>query len=118
VSKKEYSIPGLFDSYTLKGVTLRNRTAAWPMCQYMAKEGLASDWNLPHGFLAQSLLSKHSNVRDDAYGGSLENRSRFLVETVAAVRRVWPTELPLTTRLGVLEFDGDDDANLAESIEC
>jgi len=70
-----------------------------------------------HGFLAQSFLSKHSNARDDAYGGGLENRARFLVETVAAVRQVWPAELPLTARLGVLEFDGDDDANLAESIE-
>ena len=66
-----------------------------------------------HGFLAQSFLSKHSNIRDDAFAGSLENRSRFLVETLAAVRQVWPAELPLTTRLGVLEFD----ENLAESIE-
>ena len=39
---------GLFDSYTLKGVTLRNRIAASPMCQYMAKDGLVSDWHLPH----------------------------------------------------------------------
>lgn len=70
-----------------------------------------------HGFLAQSFLSLHSNQRDDAYGGSLENRARFLVETVAAVRRVWPAHLPLTARLGVLEFDGRDDVNLAESIQ-
>lgn len=250
-------MPGLFDPYTLKGVTLRNRLAVSPMCQYMAKEGLATDWHLPHytslarggaglvvveatavspegritpgdlglwsdahvqglaavarsiadagavpgiqlghagrkagctppwqggaplskadpvhwepiapsalpliakqphlpramtladirrvqrdfvdaaqrahdagfqwlelhfahGFLAQSFLSKHANARDDAYGGSLENRARFLVETVAAVRQVWPASRPLTARLGVLEFDGDDDMNLAESIE-
>jgi 2,4-dienoyl-CoA reductase-like NADH-dependent reductase (Old Yellow Enzyme family) len=32
----------------LKGVTLRNRIAASPMCQYMAKEGLVTDWHLPH----------------------------------------------------------------------
>jgi 2,4-dienoyl-CoA reductase-like NADH-dependent reductase (Old Yellow Enzyme family) len=250
-------MPGLFDRYTLKGVTLRNRMAASPMCQYMANEGLVTDWHLPHytslarggaglviveatavspegritpgdlglwsdahvqglaavarsiadagavpgiqlghagrkagctppweggapllstdparwepiapsalplipeqphvpramtladihrvqrdfvdaarrahdagfkwlelhfahGFLAQSFLSKHANQRDDAYGGSLENRARFLVETLAAVRQVWPMELPLTARLGVLEFDGDDGANLAESID-
>ena len=248
---------GLFDSFTLKGVTLRNRIAASPMCQYQATDGLISDWHLPHyaslarggaglvvieatavspegritpgdlglwtdahivgvaaiaqsisqagavpgiqlahagrkagctppwdggaplastdpqawepiapsavplvaekphmpqamglddihrvqqdfvdatqralaagvqwielhfahGFLGQSFLSKHSNQRDDAYGGSLENRARFLVETVAAVRRVWPAHLPLTARLGVLEFDGHDDVNLAESIQ-
>lgn len=248
---------GLFDHYTLKGVTLRNRIAASPMCQYMAKDGQVGDWHLPHytslarggaglvvveatavspegritagdlgvwsdghvqglatlakciteagavpgiqlghagrkagctppweggaplpasdpqgwepiapsalplvpeqphvpramtvadirrvqqdfvkaaqrakdagfkwlelhfahGFLAQSFLSRQSNVRDDEYGGSLENRARFLVETVAAVRSVWPADLPLTARLGVLEFDGHDEVNLAESIE-
>jgi 2,4-dienoyl-CoA reductase-like NADH-dependent reductase (Old Yellow Enzyme family) len=250
-------MPGLFDSYTLKGVTLRNRIAASPMCQYSAVDGAITDWHLPHytslarggaglvvveatavsqegritpgdlglwsdahtagvtaiaktiadagavpgvqlahagrkascappwlggaplpatdpqawepigasalplipehphmpramevtdilrvqgdfvaaterardagfkwlelhfahGFLAQNFLSKHSNARDDGYGGSLENRARFLVEIVAAVRRVWPAELPLTARLGVLEYDGDDAVNLSESIQ-
>jgi 2,4-dienoyl-CoA reductase-like NADH-dependent reductase (Old Yellow Enzyme family) len=248
-------MPHLFDPYTLNAVTLRNRIAASPMCQYMAKDGLVSDWHMPHytalarggaglvvveatavspegritpgdlgiwsddhapglraiaasitkagavpgiqiahagrkascappwkggapiaagsggwdivapsalpyvpeqphmpaamtlediqrvqrdfatgaqraaaagfqwlelhfahGFLAQSFLSAHSNQRDDAYGGTLENRARFLIETVAAVRRVWPAALPLTVRLGVIEFDGHDDATLAESI--
>lgn len=70
-----------------------------------------------HGFLAQNFLSVHSNRRTDAYGGSLENRARFLVETVAAVRKAWPDGLPLTVRLGVVEFDGQDDATLAESIQ-
>ncbi|RYF18989.1 MAG: NADH:flavin oxidoreductase/NADH oxidase [Comamonadaceae bacterium] len=251
-------MPGLLDSYTLKGITLRNRIAASPMCQYMAKDGLVTDWHQPHyaalarggaglvvveatsvspegritlgdlglwsdahvpglsrvaaaiadagavpgiqlahagrkagcrppweggaplrpgdpqawqpiapsavplvpeqphvpravavadirrvqedfvdaarrareagflwlelhfahGFLAQSFLSKHSNLREDAYGGSLENRARFLVETVAAVRSVWPAEFPLTARLGVLEFDGNDAVNLAEAVEA
>ena len=41
-------MPGLFDSYTLRGVTLRNRIAAAPMCQYSAKDGLVTDWHLPH----------------------------------------------------------------------
>lgn len=39
------------------------------------------------------------------------------METVAAVRRVWPANLPLTARFGVLEFDGQDDVHLAESIQ-
>ncbi len=248
---------GLFDSFTLKGTTLRNRITASPMCQYQAKGGLVTDWHIPHyaslarggaglvvvaatavsaegritpgdlglwsdahtegvaaiaksiadagavpgtqlahagskagctppwdggaplartypqawqpiapsavpfiaehphmpramsmediyrvqqqfvdaarraleagfqwielhfahGVLAQNFLSPHSNQHNDAYGGSLENRARFLVETVAAVRRVWPAELPLTARLGVLEFDGGDDVHLAESVQ-
>jgi 2,4-dienoyl-CoA reductase-like NADH-dependent reductase (Old Yellow Enzyme family) len=70
-----------------------------------------------HGYLGQSFFSTHSNQRDDAYGGSLENRSRFLLETLAAVREVWPEHLPLTARFGVIEYDGRDEQTLAESIE-
>ena len=69
-----------------------------------------------HGYLAQSFLSPHSNQRDDEYGGSFENRSRFLVETLEAVRKVWPETLPLTARLGVIEFDGRAET-FEESIE-
>ena len=70
-----------------------------------------------HGYLAQSFYSVHANQRDDAYGGSFENRSRFLLETLQAVRKVWPEHLPLTARVGVLEYDGRDEETLAESIE-
>ncbi|QDG73465.1 NADH:flavin oxidoreductase/NADH oxidase [Janthinobacterium tructae] len=69
-----------------------------------------------HGYLAQSFFSAHSNQRDDIYGGSVENRSRFLLETLKAVRAVWPEHLPLTIRFGVLEFDGRDEQTLLESI--
>lgn len=69
-----------------------------------------------HGYLAQSFFSAHSNQRDDLYGGNAENRGRFLLETLAAVRAVWPENLPLTARFGVLEYDGRDEENLAESI--
>jgi len=69
-----------------------------------------------HGYLAQSFFSTHSNQRDDLYGGSVENRSRFLLETLKAVREVWPESLPLTVRFGVLEYDGRDEQTLLESI--
>lgn len=70
-----------------------------------------------HGYLGQSFFSVHANQRDDLYGGSLANRSRFLLETLSAVREVWPEHLPLTARLGVIEYDGRDEETLAESIE-
>ena len=70
-----------------------------------------------HGYLAESFFSVHANQRDDAYGGSFDNRSRFLLETLQAVRKVWPEHLPLTARFGVLEYDGRDEETLAESIE-
>jgi 2,4-dienoyl-CoA reductase-like NADH-dependent reductase (Old Yellow Enzyme family) len=249
-------MPKLFDTFSLKGVTLRNRIAVSPMCQYMATDGMVSDWHLPHyaglarggaglvvleaaavskegritpgdlgiwnddqadalrpivqaikaagstpgiqiahagrkasanlpwegddhiadgdprgwptiapsavafggdlgkvpaemtkedilrvqqdfvaaaerardagfewlmlhfahGYLAQSFFSIHSNQREDEYGGSPENRGRFLLETLAAVRKVWPEDRPLTARFGVIEFDGRDEETLQESI--
>jgi 2,4-dienoyl-CoA reductase-like NADH-dependent reductase (Old Yellow Enzyme family) len=70
-----------------------------------------------HGYLAQSFWSDHSNQRDDGYGGSPAHRGRFLLETLAAVREVWPEDRPLTARFGVLEFDGRDEETLAQSID-
>ena len=70
-----------------------------------------------HGYLAQSFFSEHSNQRDDIYGGSVENRARFLLETLKAVREVWPEHLPLTVRFGVIEYDGRDEQTLLESID-
>lgn len=70
-----------------------------------------------HGYLAQSFFSAHSNSRSDPYGGNAENRGRFARETFSAVRSVWPENLPLTARFGVLEFDGNDEQTLSESIQ-
>jgi 2,4-dienoyl-CoA reductase-like NADH-dependent reductase (Old Yellow Enzyme family) len=70
-----------------------------------------------HGYLAQTFFSEHSNQRDDMYGGSAANRARFLLETLKAVREVWPENLPLTVRFGVIEYDGRDEQTLLESIE-
>lgn len=72
--------------------------------------------HLAHGYLAQSFFSVHANKRTDEYGGGLEGRGRFLRETVAATRKVWPEHLPFTARFGVIEFDGRDDETLNEAI--
>ena len=249
-------MPGLFDAYTLKGVTLRNRIAVSPMCQYMAEDGVVTDWHrvhygalarggagllvveasavspegritwgdlglwndrqaealapivrdiraagsvpgiqiahagrkasanrpwegddhiplgephswetiapspaafgaglprvpremtrsdiarvqsdtvatavrarelgfawlelhMAHGYLAQNFFSPLSNHRTDEYGASAENRARYLLETLIRVREVWPEDRPLTVRLGVIEFDGND-AMLGEAID-
>ncbi len=52
-----------------------------------------------HGYLIHSFYSPLSNRRTDEYGGSFENRIRFLLETVRAVRPVWPERLPLAVRI-------------------
>jgi 2,4-dienoyl-CoA reductase-like NADH-dependent reductase (Old Yellow Enzyme family) len=69
-----------------------------------------------HGYLGQSFFSPLANQRRDRYGGSFENRARFLLETLAAVRAVWPDHLPLAARVGVTDFTAGEQP-LEESIE-
>ncbi len=57
-----------------------------------------------HGYLIHSFYSPLSNHRTDEYGGSFENRTRFLIETTRAVRRIWPERLPLTVRLSCTDW--------------
>jgi 2,4-dienoyl-CoA reductase-like NADH-dependent reductase (Old Yellow Enzyme family) len=51
-----------------------------------------------HGYLLSAFLSPLANQRQDAYGGSLENRMRFPLEVFDAVRRVWPEDKPIGVR--------------------
>jgi 2,4-dienoyl-CoA reductase-like NADH-dependent reductase (Old Yellow Enzyme family) len=69
-----------------------------------------------HGYLAQSFFSPLANRRTDEYGGSFENRIRFIVETFTAVREVWPGGLPLTAKLGISDFK-EGSHTIEESIE-
>ncbi|GHF57257.1 2,4-dienoyl-CoA reductase-like NADH-dependent reductase (Old Yellow Enzyme family) [Deinococcus metalli] len=65
-----------------------------------------------HGYLLHEFLSPLSNSRTDAYGGSFENRTRFLLEVVRAVRAVWPTHKPLFVRVSATDWaDGGWDAD-------
>ncbi|MEU9793657.1 NADH:flavin oxidoreductase/NADH oxidase [Streptomyces sparsogenes] len=57
-----------------------------------------------HGYLIGEFLSPHSNRRTDEYGGSFENRTRFALEVVDAVRAVWPDELPLFFRISATDW--------------
>lgn len=76
-----------------------------------------------HGYLAHSFLSPISNRRDDAYGGSFDNRVRFPLETARAVRAVWPAELPLGVRLSCSDWiDGgwtiDESVTLSQRLKA
>lgn len=71
-----------------------------------------------HGYLIHEFLSPLSNQREDEYGGTFENRIRFLSETVQAVRSEWPVPHPLFVRISCTDwFDGgwtlDDSIRLA-----
>ncbi|WP_030953435.1 oxidoreductase, partial [Streptomyces sp. NRRL S-481] len=57
-----------------------------------------------HGYLINEFLSPHSNHRTDTYGGSYENRTRFALEVVDAVRAVWPQDKPLFFRVSATDW--------------
>ena len=57
-----------------------------------------------HGYLGHQFLSPLSNKRTDSYGGSLENRMRFGLETFAAVREVCPKGYPLGVRFSATDW--------------
>ncbi|HEY3211534.1 MAG TPA: FAD-dependent monooxygenase [Actinomycetota bacterium] len=60
--------------------------------------------NFAHGYLPASFISPLSNRRADEYGGSLENRIRFPLEILEAVRAAWPEERPLAVSLSVTDW--------------
>jgi 2,4-dienoyl-CoA reductase-like NADH-dependent reductase (Old Yellow Enzyme family) len=57
-----------------------------------------------HGYLLHNFLSPLTNARTDAYGGSLDNRMRFPLEVVAAVRDAWPAHKPLGVRVSAVDW--------------
>ena len=74
-----------------------------------------------HGYLAHEFLSPFANKRADEYGGSFENRIRFVLELTDAVRSVWPERLPLFVRISATDWkDGgwtlDDSVQLAREL--
>ncbi len=56
-----------------------------------------------HGYLMNEFLSPIANKRTDSYGGSLENRMRFPLEVIEAVRAVWPQNKPLFVRISAVD---------------
>ena len=60
--------------------------------------------HLAHGYLLASFISPLTNKRTDEYGGSLENRMRFPLEVLDAVRDAWPDERPLSVRISATDW--------------
>ncbi|HEX2224458.1 MAG TPA: NADH:flavin oxidoreductase/NADH oxidase [Thermoanaerobaculia bacterium] len=69
-----------------------------------------------HGYLLHEFLSPLSNRRDDAYGGSLENRMRLLLRVTERVRGKMPEELPLFVRISATDW-AEDGWDVEQSIE-
>jgi 2,4-dienoyl-CoA reductase-like NADH-dependent reductase (Old Yellow Enzyme family) len=63
-----------------------------------------AELHMAHGYLLHEFLSPLSNRREDAYGGSYDNRVRFPLELFEAVRDVWPADRPLGARVSAFEW--------------
>jgi 2,4-dienoyl-CoA reductase-like NADH-dependent reductase (Old Yellow Enzyme family) len=75
-----------------------------------------------HGYLINEFLSPLTNQRTDEYGGSLENRLRFLKQIIQAVRSEWPDRLPLFVRISASDWaeggwTADDSVILARAVK-
>jgi anthraniloyl-CoA monooxygenase len=60
--------------------------------------------HMAHGYLLASFLSPLTNHRRDEYGGSVENRLRFPLEVLEAVRKEWPVDKPLSVRISATDW--------------
>ncbi len=77
-----------------KSATIRAREAGFSVVELHAA----------HGYLIHEFLSPFSNRRGDGYGGALDNRARFLMESLDAVRAEWPDDKPLFVRLSCTDW--------------
>jgi anthraniloyl-CoA monooxygenase len=70
-----------------------------------------------HGYLISSFISPKSNVRSDEYGGSLENRMRYPLEVLTAMRQAWGPRKPLSVRISATDWVGSDGVTPDDAVE-
>ncbi|MEI7884419.1 MAG: NADPH dehydrogenase NamA [Clostridia bacterium] len=93
---ESYRVPKEITLAQIKEVVEQFKAAA----SRAAKAGFdALEIHGAHGYLISEFLSPLTNKRTDEYGGSLENRARFLIEVLAAIKTVWPEEKPIIVRV-------------------
>lgn len=92
--------------FELNQTEINNLIEAFKMSAFRAKEAgfKVLEIHGAHGYLIHEFLSPLSNNRTDEYGGSFENRIRFLIEVVKSVQTVWSENLPLFVRLSITDW--------------
>lgn len=96
-------------------------TATVERFRHAAARALAAGFDVvevhgAHGYLLHEFCSPLSNLRDDEYGGSLDNRMRFPLAVARAVRDAWPMDKPVFYRVSATDWvDGGWD--LAQTLE-
>lgn len=104
VCERSYHVPSPMRAMTKREVqaTIRDFVEAAVRCK---KAGVdLVELHAAHGYLIQQFLSPNTNRRTDAYGGSFENRMRFLTEIIAGIRERCGRDYPLMVRLSVDEM--------------
>jgi 2,4-dienoyl-CoA reductase-like NADH-dependent reductase (Old Yellow Enzyme family) len=97
----DYRTPHALTIDEIKQIQIAFRDAA------VRADAAGFDWieiHAAHGYLINTFLSPLTNTRTDEYGGSFENRARFLTETVQLIREAWPAAKPLTVRLSATDW--------------
>ncbi|KFH68343.1 hypothetical protein MVEG_05161 [Podila verticillata NRRL 6337] len=104
----EPEIKGLVQSFTATAVVLSNA----------GFDGI--ELHAAHGYLISQFLNPRTNIRTDSYGGSLENRARFISEIVQSIRAATPANFIVGVKLNSVDFgrrrgDSDNNSNKEES---
>lgn len=98
---KDYPQPNTLDTADLDALVEAFATAARRALEAGFK---VIEVHAAHGYLLHEFLSPLSNRRGDDYGGALQNRARFPLRVVRAVREAWPEELPLFVRISASDW--------------
>jgi 2,4-dienoyl-CoA reductase-like NADH-dependent reductase (Old Yellow Enzyme family) len=93
--------PAVMDHETIERV----KTAWGAATRRAAEIGVdLIELHFAHGYLINQFLSPLINKREDAYGGSLENRMRFGLEVFESCRRAWPNDRPMGVRISAVDW--------------
>jgi NADPH2 dehydrogenase len=106
VAPSSLAFPEMGMPHALSMMEIKDVIENWRQAARRAKEAGFDVLQIhgAHGYLIHEFLSPLSNERTDNYGGSLENRMRFLLEIVAAVQEEWPEDKPLSVRLSAVDY--------------
>lgn len=98
---KQFGMP-----VALTGAAIRGLIARFADAAAQAREAgfTGAQIHAAHGYLLSSFLSPLANRREDEWGGSIENRARFLVEAVKATRAAVGADFPVSVKLNSADF--------------